>query len=109
MENKEFDYAKDSLEMRPWAHYLELYQAADPVEIAERTGVAYDADTKEFHLQFMNKGYYITHPEFEIRKEDESDDSYHILLDFHKAKIFVLRFMTECRMAPAGEIGRAHV
>lgn len=102
MENKEFDYAKDSLEMRPWAHYLELYQAADPAEISERTGVSYDADAKEFFLQFMNKNYYISYPEFEIRKEDESDDSYHILLEFHKAKIFVLRFLTECRMLPAG-------
>ena len=101
MENKEFDYAKDNLEMRPLEHYLELYKEADPFEIAERTGVAYNADTNEFYLHVMNKGYFISYPAFDIRKEDESDDSYHVLLDFHKTKIFVLRYLVECRMTPS--------
>lgn len=101
MENKEFDYAKDNLEMRPLEHYLELYKEADPFEIAERTGVAYNADTNEFYLHVMNKGYFISYPGFDIRKEDESDDSYHVLLDFHKTKIFVLRYLVECRMTPS--------
>lgn len=101
MENKEFDYAKDNLEMRPLEHYMELYRSADPVEMAERTGVSYNKETKEFHIQMMNKGYYISHPDFEIRKEDETDTSYHVLLDFHKTKIFILRYLTECRYTPA--------
>ncbi|MDO5409323.1 MAG: DUF3786 domain-containing protein [Lachnospiraceae bacterium] len=101
MENKEFDYAKDNLEMRPLEHYLELYKAADPAEMAARTGTAYNADTKEFYLHVMGKGYYVSHPDFNIRKEKEEDASYHALLDFHKTKIFVLRFLTECQMAPA--------
>lgn len=101
MENKEFDYAKDNLETRPFEHYLELYKAADPFEIAERTGVSYNPDTNEFHLHVMNKGYFVSYPDFNIRKEDESDTTYHSLIDFHKTKIFVLRFLVECRMAPA--------
>lgn len=100
MENKEFDYAKDNLEMRPLEHYLELYREADPFEIAERTGVVYNPDTNEFFMHVMNKGYFISYPDFNIRKEDESDTSYHTLLDFHKTKIFVLRFLVECRMVP---------
>ena len=101
MENKEFDYAKDNLEMRPLEHYLELYRAADPFEMAERTGVDYNPDTNEFHLHVLNKGYFVSYPDFEIRKEDESDTSYHSLLDFHKTKIFVLGFLVECRMVQA--------
>lgn len=103
MENKEFefDYAKDSLEMRPLEHYLELYKEADPFEIAKRTDVEYNPDTNEFHLHVMSKGYFISYPGFEIRKEDESDVSYHALLDFHKTKIFVLRFLIESHMVPA--------
>lgn len=101
MENKEFDYAKDNLEMRPLEHYLELYRKTDPFEIAERTGVAYNPDTNEFYLRVMNKGYFISYPAFDIRKEDESDTSYHVLLEFHKTKIFVLRYLVECRMVPA--------
>lgn len=101
MENKEFDYAKDNLEMRPLEHYLELYKKADPFEIAERTGVSYNPDTNEFFLRVMNKGYFISYPTFDIRKEDESDDSYHVLLEFHKTKIFVLRYLAECRMVPS--------
>lgn len=99
MDYKEFDYAKDSLEMRPYDHYLGLFKDADPEEVAERTGVKYNPETKEFFLHMMNKGYYISHPGFEIRKADEADEGYHVLLDFHKAKIFVLRFLVEARFS----------
>lgn len=87
--------------MRPLEHYLELYKNADPFAMAERTQTAYNPDTNEFHLHLMGKGYYVSYPDFKIRKEDEGDESYHALIDFHKTKIFVLRFLTECTMAPA--------
>ena len=29
MESKEFDYAKDNLEMRPLEHYLDAYKACE--------------------------------------------------------------------------------
>lgn len=101
MESKEFDYAKDNLEMRPLEHYLDAYKACDPMEISNRTGVLYNEETAEFRINVMGKGYYISFPDFEIRKADESDDSYHSLLEFHKTKIFVLRFLTECTMVPS--------
>lgn len=101
MEDMEFDYAKDNLEMRPFEHYMELYREADPAEICARTGLRFDEETKEFYIRVMNKGYFISHPDFAIRKEDEGDHSYHSLLEFHKTRIFVLRFMIESKMMPS--------
>ena len=101
MEIKEFDYAKDNLEMRPLEHYLDLFKEADPIEVAKRCDVTYNAATQEFFLHMLGKGYYVSYPDCNIRKADESDESYHVAIEFHKAKLFILRFLTECTMAPS--------
>ena len=37
-----FDYARDNMERRPYEFYIEEYRQADPMEISNRLGIAYD-------------------------------------------------------------------
>ena len=43
-----FDYAKDNMERRPYEFYIEEYRQADPMEISNRLGIAYDVQKSEF-------------------------------------------------------------
>ena len=43
-----FDYAKDNMERRPYEFYIEEYRQADPIEIINRLGIAYDVQKSEF-------------------------------------------------------------
>lgn len=43
-----FDYAKDNMERRPYEFYIEEYRQADPIEISNRLGIAYDVQKSEF-------------------------------------------------------------
>ena len=43
-----FDYAKDNMERRPYEFYIENYRQADPIEISNRLGIAYDVQKSEF-------------------------------------------------------------
>ena len=43
-----FDYAKDNMERRPYEFYIEKYRQADPIEISNRLGIAYDVQKSEF-------------------------------------------------------------
>ena len=45
-----FDYAKDNMERRPYEFYIEEYRQADPIEISNRLGVAYDVQKLEFTI-----------------------------------------------------------
>lgn len=94
------EYGDDNLNERPREHYLEQYQAADPLDMMMRTRIPYDEGTREFHVTMCGRGYYVSYPDFNIRKEDESDTSYHVLLEFPKAQTYVMRYLTESRFAP---------
>ncbi|KIR01833.1 hypothetical protein P261_00647 [Lachnospiraceae bacterium TWA4] len=91
----EFDYAKDNLEKQPYDHYIKAFAESDPLEIANRCQIEFNEETREFKLRLMGKEYYISHPDFKIRKVDESDNSYHVMFEFYKAEILALRFMLE--------------
>ena len=43
-----FDYARDNMERRPYEFYIEEYRQADPIEISNRLGIAYDVQKSEF-------------------------------------------------------------
>ena len=43
-----FDYARDNMERRPYEFYIEEYRQADPMEISNRLGIAYDVQKSEF-------------------------------------------------------------
>ena len=47
-----FDYAKDNMERRPYEFYIEEYRQADPIEISNRLGVAYDVQKFDFYHIF---------------------------------------------------------
>ena len=99
----ELNYEKDNLERMPQEHYLELFAKADPEEIAQRCNIAYNPETREFRLHVMEKEYYISHPDFNVRKANEDDNSYHSMLEFYKTRVLVLRYMLEGKYQPAGE------
>lgn len=52
-ENLVFDYAKDSMERKPYEFYMEEYRQADPIEISNRLGIVYDIQKSEFVILFM--------------------------------------------------------
>ena len=67
-----FDYARDNMESRPYEFYIEEYRQADPMEISNRLGIAYDVQKSEFIIFFMGVNYYVTYLDFRVsHKESE--------------------------------------
>ena len=48
-----FDYAKDNMERRPYEFYIEEYRQADPIEISNRLGLAFQVQKFTFSIFFM--------------------------------------------------------
>ena len=61
-----FDYAKDNMERRPYEFYIEKYRQADPIEISNRLGIAYDVQKSEFIIFFMGVNYHVSYPDFRV-------------------------------------------
>ena len=87
---------KDNKTGIPLAHYLGLVAAADPNELAARTGTQYDAAAGVFRLRFLGRDVTITHPGFDARYA-ESDER---LRDVEK--ILLARFLLEARFVESG-------
>ena len=79
----EVPYRTDNLIGAPLEHYMGMLKEADPLEIAERTGIPY-ADGK-FSMPFLNEVRPITFPDF---SDDCWDD---------KGRILFGRFLLEGR------------
>lgn len=90
----QLEYDKDNLERRPWEHYMQLFQAADPEEISGRTGFPYDKETHNFTISFMGKTYQVHFPDFEVSHIGEGAGFYP-LEEILKAKILVIRYLLE--------------
>ncbi len=88
----ELHYEKDNKERIPFEHYLEEYQKIDPREAAERCGVPYDQEARQFHIRLMGYSYLVSYPDFTVKREQEGEGPY-LLLDSIPAKIIVLRFL----------------
>ena len=88
------EYEKDNKERIPFEHYLAEFQKMDPVEASGRTGIPYDEKSRTFQLRMMQKSYFITWPDFTVRKEDASDTTYGALESEIAAKIIAIRFLT---------------
>ena len=65
-----FDYARDNMERRPYEFYIEEYRQADPIEISNRLGIAYDVQKSEFIIFFMGVNYFVTYPDFRVSHEE---------------------------------------
>lgn len=76
-------YNKNNLTERPLSYYTDLFAAADPAEIAERTEAEFDG--KAFHLHVLNKELVLSWP-----KAD--DDGWR-----DKDKILFLHYLLEGR------------
>ncbi len=89
---KDLNYSKDSKERMPWEHYMEEYRLADPLEIAERLKIPYNAESKEFSLPFLGTVYQITFPDFEVTHLPDHK-GYYPLEEMIYAKILTIRFL----------------
>ncbi len=49
------------------------FAAADPVFMSQKSGVSYDPGEKVFALPFINEKYNITHPQGEVKGEEEGE------------------------------------
>ena len=87
--NRETPYAPNNLTERPTAHYMELFSAADPKEIAARTGCGLEGNTLVFNV--LGRQMRMTWPGF----EDEGWTA--------KEKILMLRYALEGRAVDASE------
>ena len=65
-----FDYARDNMERRPYEFYIEEYRQADPMEISNRLGIAYDVQKSEFIIFFMGVNYHVSYPDFRVSHEE---------------------------------------
>lgn len=59
--NEKIPYNKNNMTERPLEHYKERFQAADPAEIAARTGVLFDGS--QFHLDVLGQERLLSWPE----------------------------------------------
>ena len=91
----DLQYDKDSKERLPYEHYLELYQKADPLEISQRTGIAYDQKSKTFAVRLMGVDYTVTFPEYMVTHVPEEEIGYYPLENAANARILVLRYLVE--------------
>ena len=94
-----FDYAKDNMERRPYEFYIEEYRQADPIEISNRLGVAYDVQKLEFTIFFMGVNYHVTYPDFRVSHE-EAEMSFYLLEEDIYAKILFLRYLLNAIVFP---------
>ena len=89
---KDLNYEKDSKERMPWEHYLELYQKADPQEIAQRLQIPYEEESRKLTLYFLGSTYQITWPDFQVN-HIEDERGFYPLEEMIYAKILVIRFL----------------
>lgn len=94
-QREKIEYAKDSMERKPYEFYMEKYQKSDPVSISTRLGISYNLAKQEFMLMFMGSIYYISYPDFAVRHENLETETiaYYPLEEDVYAKILVLRYL----------------
>ena len=85
MENKKTPYGANNLTEIPLQHYLELFRAADPAEMAERTGITPEGNT--FTLTVCGQEKKITWPDFDNEGFRDKD------------KILFMRYLLEGKAA----------
>lgn len=86
------DFTNNNKERIPYEHYLAQFKAADPAEMAKRTGLGYDEEKCTFTFKLMDSTYEVTWPEFDITCTEGSTDC---LTDWAPAQILMLRYLTE--------------
>lgn len=91
------DFEKNNKDRLPYLHYLELYGAKDPAEIAERCALQYDPAEKTFALGMMGERYTMHWPSLD---PEHRTGGYDLMGDI-KAKILALRYLVDGSYTPA--------
>ena len=76
-------YGKNNKEELPLEFYVERFQSADPLEIAERCALPYDEETKTFSFPLLGDTYFISHPDFVVTGERTPTNAERILFLRH--------------------------
>lgn len=89
----------------PFEHYLSRYRMLNPIEIADRCGLAYDQSQQIFSVTLLGTTYRVSFPDAEICvQEDPCGLNVPLCCDSKPAKILLLRYLTEGRFAsPLGK------
>jgi hypothetical protein len=87
--NKPISAVKNQKEAVPFSHYLGIYEALDPGEIARRCGLPFDASASVFNIRIMGGEYTAAFPGFELR------DSAGVPVKSPYEKILFLRYLCE--------------
>lgn len=82
---------ENNKEMVPFEHYIEKYREMNPLEAAERTGLAFDQEKGCFSMRLLYTDYSLFWPEFRI----ESENADALALKSIPAQIFLIRFLLE--------------
>ncbi|MDR1496555.1 MAG: DUF3786 domain-containing protein [Clostridiales Family XIII bacterium] len=91
------EYGFGRITDKPLEHYSRVFASLDPLDIAERTRVPYDAERREFTITLMGVRYAVGWPGAEIG----IDDPY--------ARILMLRYLEEGRyIEPTGRYVAYH-
>ena len=53
-------------EGKPLEHYLSLYRAGDPAEMAARCALPWDGASRTFSMELMGERFTVSHPDFTI-------------------------------------------
>lgn len=100
----DLNYDKDSLERKPWEHYMELFAKADPKEISMRTGFPYEEEKQVFSVKFMGRDYQIHYPDFQVFHQ-QNPGVFYPLEEIFKAKVLTVRYMLEASpVKPTGKM-----
>ena len=92
-------FENNNKERLPFEHYSAIFAAADPNEIAARTGLCYDPARRVFTVTLMNSVYTVSHPDFEIEKLSGEDSC--LSSGWAPGQILLLRYLTEGSLVPA--------
>lgn len=85
------DFEKNNKDRLPYLHYLELFAAKDPAEIAERCALQYDPQSKQLEFAMMGERYAVRWPDLELT---HLSGGYDVMGDI-KAKILLLRYLVD--------------
>jgi len=86
----------------PLRHYQAIYRELDPVEIARRCNLEFNAETSRFSLRVLGTEYGVPHPEFALLNQDgkEETDSGAAPEGDPYEKILFLRYLCEGKYFP---------
>ena len=80
-------------EGRPLEHYLALYQAGDPAEMAARCALPWDDTQRTLTMELLGERYSVSHPDFTIVGPGPLTNAERILF---------LRYLLDGRCVPPG-------